>query len=234
MFWKYDLASRSLQCCSCFKWVHLRCSLLSPSLNSELLEALTPGAGPCCVPASSGDSTVTSSSDSSGLYSSIVQFSSPPLMRHFRPLHLQTFNPILPTLYLLPLLPHHDLSLLAVSLHLLLFLPLLTPSGFFDGMLAVSEPGALNCHTFHHLIPLTLFVPRNPILTHLPLSGFLDFLLCDLIAPTPGLAFYLLMPHTLVAASSFSSSRAYLSLNFLPPLFLCLTPTLIMEGSTSL
>ena len=45
---------------------------------------------------------------------------------------------------------------------------------------------------------------------------------------TPSLAFSLLIPRTLVAALSFSSCRAYLSLNFLSPLFLCLISTLIM------
>ena len=38
----------------------------------------------------------------------------------------------------------------------------------------------------------------------------------------------------LAEASSFSSSMAYPSLNILPPLFLRLTPTLIMQGSSSL
>ena len=104
----------------------------------------------------------------------------------------------------------------------------LTLSGFFNGMLEVFEPGALNYFTFSRPIPLTLFVSRNPILTHLPLSGSLDSLLCALIALTPGLAFSLLMPRTLAAVSSFSPDKAYLSLNFLPPLFLHLIPTLIM------
>ena len=58
--------------------------------------------------------------------------------------------------------------------------------------------------------------------------GSLDSLLCNLVAPTPGLAFSLLLPHMLAASSSYLSGRAYPSLNFLPPLFLCLTPTLIM------
>ena len=39
-------------------------------------------------------------------------------------------------------------------------------------MLEVFEPEALNCFTFFRLIPLTLSVSRNPILTHFPLSGF--------------------------------------------------------------
>ena len=54
---------------------------------------------------------------------------------------------------------------------------------------------------------------QKSILTHLPLSGFLDSLLCVLIAPTPGLAFSLLRPHTPAAASSFSSGRAYVGVN---------------------
>ena len=101
-------------------------------------------------------------------------------------------------------------------------------------MLGVSEPGELSYFTFFCPIPLTLSVSRNPILTHLPLSRFLDSLLYILIAPTPGLAFSLLMPCTLAAASSFSSGWTYLSVNFLPPLFLRSIPTLIMQGSTSL
>ena len=89
----------------------------------------------------------------------------------------------------------------------------LTLSGLFNGMLEVSEPGALNYLTSFRPILSTLSASRNPILTHLPLSG---------------LAFSLPIPRTLPAALSFSSGRAYLFLNFLPPLFLCLIPTLIM------
>ena len=68
------------------------------------------------------------------------------------------------------------------------FLPL-TPSGFFNGMLEVFKPRALSCFTFFCPISLTLSTYRNSILTHLPLSGFLHFLLCVLTAPTLGLAF---------------------------------------------
>ena len=49
----------------------------------------------------------------------------------------------------------------------------LTPSGIFNGMLEVSEPGAPNYYTLFYLILLTLFVSRNLTLIHLPLSGFL-------------------------------------------------------------
>ena len=101
-------------------------------------------------------------------------------------------------------------------------------SGFFNGMLEVFEPGALNYFTFFCPILLTLSAFRNPIIAHLSHSGFLDSLLLILIAPTPGLAFSLVMPRTLAAALSFSSGRIYPSLNFLPSLFLCLISTLIM------
>ena len=117
--------------------------------------------------------------------------------------------PHLPILYLLPLPSHHRPLLLAILLHLLPPLLPLTISGFFNGMLEVFEPGALNYFTFFHPILSTLSAFRNPILTHLPLSGFLDSLFCVLIAPTPGLAFSLLMPCMPVAALSFSSDRVY-------------------------
>ena len=43
---------KSVQCCTCSKWVHLRCLLLSLSPNSELLATLTPGAAPLLRPCS--------------------------------------------------------------------------------------------------------------------------------------------------------------------------------------
>ena len=85
-------------------------------------------------------------------------------------------------------------------------------------MLGVSQPGALNYYTLFRLIPLTLFISRNRSSIHLPLSGSLDFLLCNPMAPTPDLVFFLLMSQMLAATSSFSSSIAYSSLSFLPPL----------------
>ena len=112
-------------------------------------------------------------------------------MQHSHP--TLTFKPLIlfpPTLYLLPLHPHHRPMFLAVSLYLLLALPSLTPSGFFNGMLGVSEPGALNCCTLFRLIPLTSFVCRNRSSIYLPLSRSLDFLLCDPMAPTLHLVFF--------------------------------------------
>ena len=103
------------------------------------------------------------------------------------------------------------------------FLSPLTYPRFFNGMLEVSEPGALNYYTSFCLVLLILFVFKNLIFIHLPLSGILDSLLCDLIASTHGLEIPL--PLTLEALS-FSSGRAYGSLNFLPflSLFACTLP----------
>ena len=143
-------------------------------------------------------------------------------MQHSHP--TLPFKPLIsfpPTLYLLPLHPHHRLMLLAVFLYLLLSLP-------FPDSLGVLQwnAGGLEATSTEllHFILLTLFASRNLTLICLPLSGSLDSLLCEPMAPTPGLVFYLLMSQTPAAASSFSSGRVYLSLSFLPPLFLRLTP----------
>ena len=123
---------------------------------------------------------------------------------------------------------HHRPLFLAALLRLLPPLIPLTLSVFFNGMPEVSEPGAPNYFTFSRPTLSTLSASRNPILTHLPLSEFLDSLLCVLIVPTPGLAFSLLISLTLAAALSLLSGRAYLFLNFPPPLFLRSNPTLNM------
>ena len=73
--------------------------------------------------------------------------------------------------------------------------------------------------TLSRPILLISSVSRNLFLTHRPLSGSLDSLLSDLIAPTPGLEFFLLRTRALAAVSSFSSGRTYPFLNFLLPLF---------------
>ena len=153
----------------------------------------------------------------------------PLLMQHFYPtLAFKPLIPLLPILFLLLcFLTTNSCSCLSFYASCFLFPPV-TPSGFFNGMLAVSEPGALNRYTFSHPIPSTLSASRNPILSHLSLSESLDSLLCNLIAPTPDLAFSLMMPCTLAAASSFSLGRVYPFLNFLLPPSPHLTPTLIM------
>ena len=151
------------------------------------------------------------------------------LMQHlhptlaFKPLIL--FRPL--CIFCLCTLTTASCSWLFLFTSCFLFLSL-SPSGFFNGMLGVSKPGALNCYTLFRLIPLTLFISRNPISIYLPLFRSLNSLLCDPMAPTPDLVFFLLMSQTLAAASSFSSDRAYPFLSFLPRLFLRLTPTVIM------
>ena len=214
-----------MQCCTCFKWVHLRSSQLSLSKFRTLDSSLGAAPPPCCVPTRN---TVTLSSDSSDMNISIVQ-SRPSSANAALPPHpcLQTFYPpaahsvFSPSATSPPSLAPGCPSTPSTSSPL-------TLSGFFNEMLEVFEPEALNYFTFSRLSLLTIFVPRNPILSHVPLSRFLDSLLCVLIAPTPGLAFSLLMPRTLAAVTSFSSSRACLSLNFLHPPFLHSIRTLFM------
>ena len=213
---------KSVLCCTCSKWVHLRCSQLSLSKFRALGSSHTWGCLPCC-------NTVTPSLDSSDTYTSTVQSGPPLLVLHSR-ITLVSKPPIpyQPILYLLPLPLHHRPLLLAIFQRFLPPLLPLTLSGFFNGMLEVFVPGALNYFNFYRPIQSILSTSRNPILTHLPLSGFLDFLLCILIKPTPGLAFSLLIPCTPAAASSFLSGRAYPFPNFLPPLILHLIHTLIV------
>ena len=149
-------------------------------------------------------------------------------MLHSRPIFIS--KPLIPHLliiYLLPLPPTTAPCSWLFFCTSCLLSPL-TLSGFFNGMLEVFEPGTLNYFTFFRPILSTLSALRNPISTLLPLSGFLVSLLCVLIAPTPGLAFFPLTPRTLAAALSFSSGRAYPFLDFLSPLFLRSIPTLIM------
>ena len=169
------------------------------------------------------------SSDSSIWYTFIAQSGPLLLVQHLHPTLI--FKPLIlfpPTLYLFPLHPHHRLMLLAVSPYFLLSLALPNPLRVLQLNAGVFKPGAPNYYTLFRLIPLTLYISRNLTLIYLPLFRSLDSLLCDPMAPTPDLVFFLLMSQTLAAASSFSSSRAYPSLIFLPSLFFRLTPTLIM------
>ena len=173
--------------------------------------------------------TVTPSSVSSNMYTSTVQSGPPLLMLYYRPILVS--KPLiahLPILYLFSFPLHHRLLLLDVLLRLLPPLLPLILSGFCNGILEVFEPEALNCFTFFCPILSTLSASRNPILTHLPFSEFLNSPLCVLIASIPGLAFSLVMPRTLAAALSSLSGRAYLFLSFPSPLFLHSIPTQIM------
>ena len=213
---------KSMQYCTCSKWVHLRCSQLSLSQFRALGSSRFWSCPPRRI-------TVTPSSDSSDMYTSTVQSIPAPANAALSP-HpcLQTSYPPSAHSISSPSVPPPPFFAPGFSSASPASTPPRTLSGFFNGMLEVFEPGALNYSTFFRPILSTLSAFRNPILTHLPLSGFLDSLLCVLIALILGLAFCLLIPRRLSAASSFSSGRAYLSLNFLPPFFLRLIPTLIM------
>ena len=192
---------KSVLCCTCSKWVHLRCSQLSLSKFRALGSSHSWSCLPC-------RNAVTPSLDSSDTYTSTVQ-SGPPsadvaLLHHpcLQTSYLPSAHSISPSSTPSP-------SSLAPGYFFMPPLLPLTLSGFFNGMLEVSEPGALNYFTFFRPIQSILSAFRNPILTVFPLSGFLDFLLCVLIAPAPSLAFSLLIPRMPAAASSFSSGRAY-------------------------
>ena len=106
--------------------------------------------------------TVTPSSDSSDMYTSTVQ-SGPPLLMLHRCFTLVSKPPIphLLILYFLALLLHLPPLLLAALLRLLSPLPP-TLSGFFNGMLEVFKPGALNYFTFPLPTLSTLSVSSNP------------------------------------------------------------------------
>ena len=99
-----------MQCCTCSKWVHLRC----PQLFLSKFRALGSSQSWSCP---SCHNTVTPSLDSSNMYTSTVQSGSPLLMQHSCPtLISKLFIPDLPILYLLPLPPHHHPLLLTVLL----------------------------------------------------------------------------------------------------------------------
>ena len=124
--------SKSVQCCACSNWVHLKCSLLSFSRFRTFGRSHSWSCPPCCVPAFFWRSHTYQHCDlllgllhwytSTGQF---VPFGPLLLMQHSHP--TLAFKPLIlfpPTLYLLPLHPHHRLMLLAVSLYLLLPLPL--------------------------------------------------------------------------------------------------------------
>ena len=169
---------------------------------------------------------MTSSSDFSSWYTFTAQSGALLLMQHSHPtLAFKLLIPFPPTLYLLP---HHCFMLLAVSLYLLLSLPLhnsLRVLQWNAGGLQARSTKLLHFISSH---PVGLIYIQE---SNLNLSSSFRI---------PG--FSALQSHgthsrsgifsTDVADASggviISSSRAYSSLSFLPPLFLCLAPTLIM------
>ena len=150
-------------------------------------------------------------------------------MQHSHP--TLAFRPLIPfpsTLYLLPLHPHHRLMLLAVSLYLLLPLPFPDSLRVLQWNAGGLRPRSTELLHFISSHPVNFIGIRKSNLNSSSCFRSLDSLLCDLITATPSLVFFLLLSHTLAAASLFLSGNACTSLNFLPPLFLRLIPTLIM------
>ena len=156
------------------------------------------------------------SSDFSIWYTFIAQSGPLLLMQHLHPILIfKTLILFPPTLYLLPLHPHHRLMLLAVSLYLLLPLPLpnflfpsLTSSGFFNGMLGGLQARSTKLLHFISSHPVDLIHIQESNLNSSSFFQIPGYLLCDPMAPTPNLVLFLLMLQTLAGASSFSSSRA--------------------------
>ena len=92
---------KSVQCCTCSKWVHLKCSQLSLSKFTALDSSHSCSCFPC-------RNTVTPSSDSSDMYTSTVQSGPPLLMLHSRVTPVsKLLIPDLPILYPLLLPLHH-------------------------------------------------------------------------------------------------------------------------------
>ena len=213
---------KSVQCCACSKWVHLRCSQLSLSKFRGL------GSSHSWSCPLFRNTVISPPQTPPTRIPPLWNLAPPLLMLHSRPtLDSKPLISICP-LYISSLCSPTTVPRSWLSFYTSWLLSPLTLSGFLNGMLEVFEPGALNYFTFFCPILSTLSAFRNPILTPLPFSGFLDSLLCTLIAPTPGLAFSLPIPRTLAVELSFLSSRAYLFLNSLPPLFLRLILTMIM------
>ena len=141
-----------MQCCTCSKWAHLKC----PQLSFSRFKTLKNFYSWSCPPALCGNptptNTVTSSSDSSSLYTPIVQYVTtsaalPPTLA------FKALIPLPYTLYLIPLQPHHPLPFQAVSLLSSVSSCPLTPSGFFNGILGISEAGALKFYTLFRPTP---------------------------------------------------------------------------------
>ena len=152
---------KSVQCCACSKWVHLRCSQLSLSQFGALGSSHSWSCPPCRI-------TLTPSSDSSYMYTSIVQSSPASANASLSPHpRLQTSYP--PSAHSISSPSTTVLCSRLFSCASCLHSPL-TLSGFFNGMLGVFEPEALNYFTFFRPILSTLSAFRNPIFT--PLSGF--------------------------------------------------------------
>ena len=214
---------KSVQCCICSKWVHQRCSQLSLSQFRALGSSHSWSCPPC-------RNTVTSPSPQTPptRIPPLWNLAPPLLMLHSCPTLVS--KPLIPHLLIPYLFPLHLLQrplLLAIFLHLL---PSLPPDSLRVLQWNAGGLRARSTELLHFLSshPVNLICIQESNLNSSSFFWIPGFSALLLIAPTLGLAFSPPIPCTLAAALSFSSGRAYLFLNFLPPLFLCLIPTLIM------
>ena len=172
---------------------------------------------------------MASSSHSSSLYTYTAQSGPSDPLLLMQPSHpILAFKPPIPlppTSYFLPLHPHHRFMLLAIFLYFLFSLPLgpLRVLQWNAGGLRARSTELLHFNSSH---PVDLICTQE---SNLNLSSFFQVpvfssLRSDRTHFQSGI--FLLMPPALAAASLFLLGRAYGSLNFLPSLFLRLTPTL--------
>ena len=180
-----------MQSSTCFKWVHIRCLLLFykfKTLGSCLLELSS-----LMRPRFFWFTLINTVSSSSGFSNLFDLVHLAPLCQCSAPAPPLSLN-LLPFFCLLRIFSLHSFDpLMFLGVFLYLLLPPLTCSGFFNGMPEVFELGAQNYCSLSHLILWILFVFRNSTFTRLPVCRFLNSLLCDLIAFTPGLTLFLLM-----------------------------------------
>ena len=215
---------KSVQCCACSKWVHLRCSQLSLFKFRALGSSHSWSCSPC-------RKTVTLSSDSSGMYTSTVQSGYPStnaaLTRHPR---LQTSYPS----------SAHSISPSSAPLP-----PSLAPGCSSSPPASSPPPDSLRVLQWNagslraRSTELLHFLSSHPVdlicihesnlnsSSSFRIPGFFA-LRSDRIHSRSGIFSRDTVPRTPAAALSFSSGRAFPFLNFPPPLFLCLIPTLIM------
>ena len=223
---------RSLQCCTCSNWVHLKWSLFSFARFRTRGRSHSWSFPTCCVPVFFRFHTYQHCDFLLGLLQLIYLHCSiwpPVLMQHSYP--TLTFKPLFlfpPTLYLLPLHPHHRLMLLAVSLYLLL--PLLLPNSLRVLQWNAGGLRARSTELLHFIssYPVDLICIQKSNLnlsSSFQIPGFFA-LRSDGTHSRAGI--FSTNVTDASAVSSFLSDRAYPSLSFLPPLFLRLIPTLIM------
>ena len=129
---------RSVQCCSCSKWVHPRCTLLSFSEFYSLYASHSWSFPFFCI------------SDSPGDCHSANSFIFYWAFQHAHHCAQQPHTPSLMQLFPLILAYKHTLSLISPSIFFLVSLIsfLLTYSGFFNGIQEVFVPEVLKFFTF--------------------------------------------------------------------------------------